>query len=87
MEELFNKFDMAKTFEEQCEYAKAWIMEQSWGGFLKWEEFSVRDLILFFPCMEDEDTTVWKDGTPEEERVKGTKAIKEIDGKLIITMT
>lgn len=87
MEKLLEKFAKATTFEEQCDYAKAWIMAQSWGQFLKWDEFTARDLILFYPCLEDEDTTVWKDNTPEAEKAKGTEAIQYIVSKLISTAT
>ena len=87
MEKLFKQFDVATTFEEQCDYARAWMAEQSWDKFLKWDEFSVKDLILFYPCMEDDDTTIWKDNTPEDEKAKGNKAIKDIESRLVVTMT
>ena len=87
MEALLKKFDGAKTFEEQCDYAREWIEAQSWGGFLKWGEFTARDLILFYPCMEDEDTTIWKDNTPAEEKETGKKAIEYIVSKLVSTVT
>lgn len=83
MEKLVEQFERATTFEEQCDCAKAWMMEQSWGQFLKWEEFTARELILFYPCLEDEDTTVWKDNTPNEEKASGTEAIEYIVSKLV----
>lgn len=87
MEKLFEKFATATTFEEQCDYARTWMAEQSWDKYLKWDEFTAMDLILLYPCMEDEDTTIWKENTPEEEKAKGNKAIKEIESKLIVTLT
>lgn len=87
MEKLLEQFANAATFEEQCDYARAWMAEQSWGQFLKWDEFTARDLILFYPCLEDEDTTVWKDNTPEAEKAKGTEAIEYIVKQLIFTAT
>ena len=87
MEELLQKFASAKTFEEQCEYAKEWMMEQSWGKFLKWDEFSPANLILFYPCLEDEDSTVWRDNTPEDEKERGTEAISHIVKELVFTAT
>lgn len=87
MEKLLKQFDSATTFEEQCDYAREWMMAQSWDKFLKWDEFSARDLILFYPCMEDDDTTIWKDNTPEEEKAKGTEAIELIFSKLVSIAT
>ena len=87
MEKLFEKFAIATTFEEQCDYARAWMAEQSWDKYLKWDEFGPTQLILFYPCMEDEDTTIWKDNTPEDEKAKGKEAIEYIISKLIFTAT
>ena len=83
MEKLLEQFAKSTTFEEQCDYARVWMMAQSWDKYLKWDEFSARDLILFYPCMEDDDTTIWMDNTPEDEKAKGTEAIEYIFGKLV----
>ena len=83
MENIIEKLLSAKTFEEQLEITEAVFKEQSWYGFLKWEQFSIYDLIMFYECMEDDDTTIWKEETPEDEKEKGTAFIAEIRSHLV----
>lgn len=83
METLIKKLLEAKTFEEQLEITENAFKEQSWYNFLKWDEFTIHDLIMFYECMEDDDTTVWKDDTPEAEKEKGTAFIEEIRSHLV----
>lgn len=83
MENLIKKLREAKTFDEQFEMVEEFIKPFSWYKFLDWEQFDVYELIRFYHLMEDDDTTVWKDDTPEEEKAKGTEILCAIRNEII----
>lgn len=83
MENVINDIKNAKTFEEQLEITERAFKEQSWYGFVKWEQIKIFDLILMYECFEDDDTTIWNDETPAEEREKGTAYIQMLRSHLV----
>ena len=85
MENLFKAFKTVKTFEEALKLIEEYIKPLSWYKYLKWEQFNVYDLMMCYDLMEDDDTTVWKDDTPEEEKAQGTEVIVAVRNKIIIT--
>ena len=85
MEKLFESFKTVKTFDEALKLIEEYIKPLSWYKYLKWEQFNIYDLMMCYDLMEDDDTTVWKEDTPEEEKEKGTEVIAAIRNKIIIT--
>ena len=83
MENLIKRLREAKTFEEQLEMVEEYIKPLSWYKFLKWEQFNVYDLMMCYDLMEDDDTTVLKEETPNEEREKGTEIILAIKNEIV----
>ena len=81
---LLNTLDKAKSFEEQLALIENSIKDESWYSFLKWEEFNVYELFMFYEMMEDDDDTIWKEETPSEEKEKGTEALIIIREKIIV---
>ena len=86
MENLINALKTVKTFEEALEMIENYIKPLSWYNFLKWEDFNIYDLMLCYDLMEDDDTTVWKEETPAEEKEKGTEVLIAIRKQIIITI-
>lgn len=84
MESLIKRLREAKTFEAQLEMVEEFIKPFSWYKFLKWEQFTVYDLMMCYDLMEDDDTTIWKEETPEEEKEKGTEIITAIVNTIIV---
>ena len=85
MEKLLKALKNVKTFEEALEMIENYIKPLSWYKFLKWEDFNIYDLMMCYDLMEDDDTTVWKDETPNEEKEKGTEVLTAIRKQIIIT--
>ena len=85
MENLIKSLETVKTFKEALEMIEEYIKPLSWYKFLKWEQFNMYDLMMCYDLMEDDDTTVWKEDTPNEEKEKGTEILVAIRKKIIIT--
>ena len=85
MENLFKAFKTVKTFDEALKLIEEYIKPLSWYKYLKWEQFNIYDLMMCYHLMEDDDTPVWKEDTPEEEKAKGTEALTAVRNKIIIT--
>lgn len=84
MENLIKKLKEAKTSDELLAMVEEYIKPFSWYKFLKWEQFNIRDLMLCYYLMEDDDTTIWKDNTPTEEKEKGTEIILAIRNEIVV---
>ena len=84
MENFIKNLKASKTVEEVCEKVETYIEQFSWFKFLKWEQFNVYDLLMCYDLMEDDDTTIWKEETPAEEKEKGTEIIVAIRNAIIV---
>lgn len=84
MENAIKKFKEAKSLDELFAMVEEYIKQFSWYKFLKWEQFNTQDLMMCYDLMEDDDTTIWKDETPSEEKEKGTEIILAIRNEIIV---
>ena len=81
---LLSKLEKAKSFEEQLALIENDIKNESWYSFLKWDEFNMWSLFMCYDMLEDDDTTIWKEGTPAEERETGEKILLTIRDKIVV---
>lgn len=89
IEKLIERLEKAKTdrslsLDEMFDMVHECIKTKSWYNYLKWEQFNTYELIMYYGLMEDDDTTVWKEDTPEDEKKKGTADIERIIKCLVI---
>lgn len=80
---LLSALDKATSFEEQLTLIENEIKNESWYSFLKWEEFNMWSLFMCYEMLEDDDTTIWKEETPAEERETGEKILLTIREKIV----
>ena len=80
---LLSKLEKAKSFEEQLALIENDIKNESWYSFLKWDEFNMWSLFMCYEMLEDDDTTIWKEETPEEERETGEKILLTIREQIV----
>lgn len=69
------KLKRAKTPQEQFELIEKDIKEQEWGHFIKWDKVNIKTMMLLFETINDDETSMWKDETPEEIKEKGNEYI------------
>ena len=80
---LLSKLEKATSFEEQLALIDNDIKNESWYSFLKWEEFNMWSLFMCYDMLEDDDTTIWKEETPAEEREQGEKILLTIREQIV----
>lgn len=80
---LLNALDKATSFEEQLALIENDIKDESWYSFLKWDEFNMWSLFMCYDMLEDDDTTIWKEETPAEEREQGEKTLVTIRNQIV----
>lgn len=84
---LLAALDKATTFEEQLALIENDIKNETWYNFLKWDEFNMWSLFMCYDMLEDDDDTIWKEGTPAEEREQGEKILLTIREKIVVIRT
>ena len=80
---LLCALDKATSFEEQLALIENEIKEEPWYSFLKWEEFNMWSLFMCYDMLEDDDTTIWKEETPEELREQGEEILLTIRNQIV----
>lgn len=80
---LLSALDKATSFEEQLALIENDIKNETWYSFLKWEEFNMWSLFMCYEMLEDDDSTIWKDETPAEEREQGEKILLTIRAQIV----
>ena len=80
---LLSALDKATSFEEQLALIENDIKDESWYSFLKWDEFNMWSLFMCYDMLEDDDTTIWKEETPAEEREQGEKILLTIRNQIV----
>ena len=80
---LLSKLEKAKSFEEQLALIENDIKNESWYSFLKWDEFNMWSLFMCYEMLEDDDTTIWKEETPAEERETGENILLTIREQIV----
>ena len=83
IKKLLSALDKATSFEEQLALIENDIKEESWYSFLKWDEFNMWSLFMCYEMLEDDDNTIWKEETPEEEREQGEKILLTIRDQIV----
>ena len=87
IKKLLCALDKATSFEEQLALIENEIKNESWYSFLKWDEFNMWSLFMCYEMLEDDDSTIWKEETPAEEREKGTKILLTIRKEIVVIRT
>ncbi len=77
------KLKKAKSMQEQFALIEENIKEQKWGHYIKWDKISIKTMMLMFEAINDDDTSMWKDETPEEIKELGNKYILDLR-KLVV---
>lgn len=85
MKDLLERLVNAKTSNEMLAMVEEYIKPLSWYKFLKLERFNIWDLMACYELTEDNETTIWKDGTPTKEKEEGTKVITKILDQIVVT--
>lgn len=80
---LLCELEKATSFEEQLALIENDIKNESWYSFLKWDEFNMWSLFMCYEMLEDDDTTIWKEETPAEEREQGEKILLTIREQIV----
>lgn len=80
---LLSALDKATSFEEQLALIENDIKKETWYSFLKWEEFNMWSLFMCYEMLEDDDSTIWKEETPAEEREQGEKILLTIRAQIV----
>lgn len=77
------KIKRAKTPQEQFKLIEENIKEQEWGHFIKWDKVNIKTMMLLFETINDDESSMWKDETPEEIKEKGNRYILDLR-KLVV---
>lgn len=83
IKKLLSALDKATSFEEQLALIENDIKNETWYGFLKWDEFNMWSLFMCYEMLEDDDSTIWKEETPAEEREQGEKILLTIREQIV----
>lgn len=84
---LLQTLKKATSFEEQLALIENEIKNETWYSFLKWDEFNMWSLFMCYEMLEDDDSTIWKEGTPAEEREQGTNILLTIRKQIVVIRT